>query len=336
MSVIAGVTESAFAARRQRDWDELDALARRATRRGLDALAPEEVIRISPLYRDVCGDLSRAQASRYSAPLVEYLQGLTASGHSLVYGAHARARRAAKGASPRARAVLFAFPRAVRRHSGAMTLAFALFFLPFFAGLLGTMHDPSFAFRVVPEAMLRPLTEAYARGFDQGRDTGEGVMMAGFYVNNNVGIALRCFALGVFGGVGSAFYLVQNGLSIGAVLGYVASQGAGGNILTFIVGHGSLELGAIVIAGGAGLGMGWSLVCPGEQTRLASLQSIAKDVVVIVCGAAAMLLGAAGIEAFWSASSVGDSIKRGVGIAMFVTVVAYLALAGRGFRARRS
>ena len=328
-SVLSSITESAFAARRQRDWDELDALTRRAMQRGLGSLSPEEVARISPLYRDICGDLSRAQAARYSAPLVEYLQGLTASGHTLVYGAHARARRVMKSVGRGLIDVLNAFPRAVRRHWGAMVLAFALFFIPFFAGLFGTMHDPSFAFRVVPEAMLRPLTEAYAKGFDQGRDTGEGVMMAGFYVNNNVGIALRCFALGIFGGIGSAFYLVENGLTIGAVLGYVASQGAGGNILTFVVGHGSLELGAIVIAGGAGLAMGWSIVSPGEHTRIASLQGVAKDVVVIVCGAAVMLLGAAGIEAFWSASSVGDGVKRGVGITMFVLVMAYLVLAGR-------
>ena len=78
--------------------------------------------------------------------------------------------------------------------------------------------------------------------------------MAGFYVNNNVGIALRCFATGLFFGVGSAFYLVENGLATGAIMGYVASHGAGDNILTFVVGHGSLELGAIVLAGGAGHG----------------------------------------------------------------------------------
>ncbi len=36
---------------------------------------------------------------------------------------------------------------------------------------------------------------------------------------------------------------------------------------------GSLELGAIVIAGGAGLSLGWSIVSPGELTRLASLQN---------------------------------------------------------------
>ncbi len=156
--------------------------------------------------------------------------------------------------------------------------------------------------------------------------------MAGFYVNNNVGIALRCFALGIFGGVGSAFYLVQNGLSIGAVLGYVASQGAGDNIVTFVVGHGSLELGAIVLAGGAGLAMGWSIVAPGEKTRTASLQAVARDVVVIVFGAAVMLLMAAGIEAFWSGSSALAIVKRSVGVAMFVSVLAYMIFVGRGTR----
>ena len=46
--------------------------------------------------------------------------------------------------------------------------------------------------------------------------------MAGFYVNNNVGIALRCFATGLAFGLGSAFYLVENGLATGAIMGYVA------------------------------------------------------------------------------------------------------------------
>ena len=157
--------------------------------------------------------------------------------------------------------------------------------------------------------------------------------MAGFYVNNNVGIALRCFALGIFGGLGSAFYLVQNGLSIGAILGYVASEGAGANIVTFIVGHGSFELGAIVLAGAAGLSMGWSIVAPGEKTRLESLQCTSSDVLTIVLGAAAMLLVAAGLEGFWSGSSIPDLVKRIFGAVAFLAIVSYLALAGRGAKA---
>jgi len=324
--IISTVTEAAFVKRRKKDWNELEALVHKASRTGLKKLSADEIARVSPLYRNLCGDLSRAEAARYSAPLLEYLHALTATSHSLLYGPFARLKRP----SARMLAVVGAFPRAVRAHRRAMTVAALLFFVPFVCGVLGALHDPGFAFRVVPEAMLRPLTEAYAKGFDDGRGSGEGVMMAGFYVNNNVGIALRCFSLGIFGGVGSAFYLVHNGLSIGAVLGYVASQGAGGNIVTFIVGHGSLELGAIVLAGGAGLALGWSIIAPGERTRLASLQSVAKSVVVIVCGAAIMLAMAAAIEAFWSGSSVPTGIKRAVGATLFALVIGYLVLGGRG------
>jgi uncharacterized membrane protein SpoIIM required for sporulation len=126
---------------------------------------------------------------------------------------------------------------------------------------------------------------------------------------------------------------VDNGLSIGAILGYVASQGAGDNIITFIVGHGSLELGAIVLSGGAGMTLGWSMVAPGERTRLASLQAAGREVVVIIFGAAVMLLMAAGIEAYWSSSSLSSDVKRGVGGAMFVVVALYMALVGHRPRA---
>jgi len=311
--------ESAFVDRRRAEWDELDASVHRA-RGGLKKLTPIEIAKLAPSYRDVCADLARARAARYSAPLIEYLDALTAAAHSLLYGK-----------PPRRRAVpaLVAFPRAVRRRWRAVLLASALFFIPLIAGVIAAQHDPSFAFRIVPQSMLEPLTESYAKGFAEGRSGGESAMMAGFYVNNNVGIALRCFALGIFGGLGSAIYLLHNGLSIGAILGYVAAQGAGANIVTFIVGHGSLELGAIVLAGGAGLSVGWSIVAPGEKKRFVALQDVARDVVVIVCGAAVMLLMAAAIEGFWSGSSVAPAVKRSVGAALALLTLAYLGLAGR-------
>jgi uncharacterized membrane protein SpoIIM required for sporulation len=323
----ATLTEKAFADRREAEWEDLATLTILAERSGPKALAPEDLVRFPPLYRCICADLAAAEAARYSAPLVEYLRGLTAAAHTVVYGPHAKDR---EGRGQLRRAWLFAFPRAVRKRWRPMLLASALFFVPFALGLVLALRDPSFAFRVAPEAMLRPLAEAYRKGFAAGRDPGEGVLMAGFYVYNNVGIALRCFALGITGGLGSAFYLVQNGLSIGAILGYVGSQGAGANIGIFIVGHGSLELGAIVLAGGAGLSIGWSIVAPGHETRLRSLQQCAREILVIVGGAAVMLGMAALIEAFWSASSLVSTTKLVVGGTLFVLVAAYILLAGRG------
>jgi len=330
VALISNVTEAAFVARRHKDWAELELLTRRANDKSVTSLEVHELTRLSPLYRDICADLARARAARYSAPLVDYLHALTAGAHSVLYALPPRPRFTFSFRGPKS--AFLAFPRVVRAHWRTMLLAFALFFGPFLFGAIASMTEPSFAFRVVPESQLRPLVDGYAKGFSAGRQVGEGAMMAGFYVNNNVGIALRCFATGVFGGLGSAFYLVQNGLAIGAILGYVASQGAGTNLLLFIIGHSSFELGAIVIAGGAGMSLGWSIVAPGEKTRLASLQDAGRDVAVIVSGAAVMLLIAAGIEAFWSASSMPAQVKVVFGAMWLLLVLAYLLLAGRAGR----
>jgi uncharacterized membrane protein SpoIIM required for sporulation len=324
--MISTVTEAAFAERRQADWNLLDELSSMVAARGIGSLTPAQLVDLAPLYRDACADLARARAARYSAPLIDYLQALTAAAHAIVYGSYARG---GAGDHVLSRA-LEAFPRAVRKRYKPIALSALLFFVPLIGGALATLRQPDFALRLVPGPMLQELAESYAKGFAGGRDVGGSTMMAGYYVNNNVGIALRCFATGIFGGVGSAFFLVTNGLSIGAILGYVASQGAGDNILTFIVGHGSLELGAIVLSGGAGMSLGWSVVAPGDLPRLASLQQAAREIVVIVFGAAAMLLMAAGIEAYWSSSPLEAGVKRAIGGCMFVAVTLYLALVGRG------
>jgi uncharacterized membrane protein SpoIIM required for sporulation len=324
-------TEVAFVGQRRHDWDTLDNIVRTAQRRGPRRLTSEQVAQLSPLYRDVCGDLSRAQAAGYGAPVLDYLQGLTAAAHTMLYDSHVYDGwfgGHTHGAP--LQAALEAFPRAVRRHKTAMLIAFLLFFVPFLAGLFATLADPGFAVRVVPEGQLRSLLDAYKQGFAVQRGAGLDVAMAGFYIHNNVGIALRCFATGIALGLGSVFYLVENGLATGAVVGYVAAHGAGGNILTFIVGHSSLELGAIVLAGGAGLALGWSIVAPGDKTRVASLQEAAKSVVVVVFGAAVMLFLAAAVEGFWSGSSMPAIIKRLAGGLLFVIVSGYIVLAGRG------
>jgi uncharacterized membrane protein SpoIIM required for sporulation len=329
--VISAVTESAFAERRQPDWNSLEALHLLVSGRGLRVLTPAQLVDLPPLYRDACADLAHARASRYSAPLIEYLESLTAAAHAVVYGAYTRGGQGALRVSQWRRAVE-AFPRAVRARWKPIALAAFLFFAPFVFGLVASYRHPDFALRVVPGGMLEQLAESYAKGFSAGRSVGTSTGMAGFYVNNNVGIALRCFALGIFGGVGSAFFLITNGLSTGAIMGYVAAQGAGDNILTFVVGHSSLELGAIVLAGGAGMSLGWSVVAPGDRTRIASLESAAKEIVVIVFGAAVMLFMAAAIEAYWSSSSLSANVKRSLGGGMFLTVLLYMTFVGRSPR----
>jgi uncharacterized membrane protein SpoIIM required for sporulation len=180
----------------------------------------------------------------------------------------------------------------------------------------------------MPKAALEASARAYAEGL-AGRESGADATMAGFYIYNNVGIAFRCFATGILFGFGSVFFLVYNGVVIGATLGWVIHRGHGENILTFICGHAPFELTAICIAGGAGLQMGYALVRTGGRTRLGSLRAQAPAVGAIIGGAALMLVVAAGVEGFWSPSGLPAQVKWAASGVFTLLVAAYLALAGR-------
>jgi uncharacterized membrane protein SpoIIM required for sporulation len=313
-------SQDAFVAERRGDWGELDGLL--AQDRQLHRLAGPGISRMAALYRAVCADLMRARAAGYGADLVAYLDGLAARAHNTLY------------APPpyRLSAVwqLFArdFPRTLRRRARFLAFSAALFVFPAGVGFVGAYSSRAFAAQVLPEGQLAGMEEMYSKGFD-GRDAGTNSAMAGFYVWNNVGIAFRCFATGVLFGLGSVFFLLYNGLLIGTVLGWVCHVGYGRNILTFVCGHSAFELTAIVIAGAAGLQMGYALVDTRGLTRWGSLRAQGREIAELILGAAGMLVVAAGVEGFWSPSALPAPVKWAVSGVLITLVTLYLSLAGR-------
>jgi uncharacterized membrane protein SpoIIM required for sporulation len=129
------------------------------------------------------------------------------------------------------------------------------------------------------------------------------------------------------------FYLALNGAFGGAVAGYLVERGLSSTFFSFVVTHAAFELTAIVLAGGAGLRIGHSLLAPGRRTRVQALVVAARESVVIVYGVIAMLLIAAFIEAFWSASTwVPHAAKYAVAAICWIGVLTYLTLQGRHAR----
>ncbi len=55
--------------------------------------------------------------------------------------------------------------------------------------------------------------DSFYESFDE-KFAGQRTQMAGFYVFNNVGIAFKAYALGIFLCVGTAFILLSNGITI--------------------------------------------------------------------------------------------------------------------------
>jgi uncharacterized membrane protein SpoIIM required for sporulation len=97
----------------------------------------------------------------------------------------------------------------------------------------------------------------------------------------------------------------------------------------FISSHGYLELSDVVIAGAAGLRLGYPLLAPGLQTRRAALAEGGRVAVRLLLGAAPLLVLAGAFEAFVSPSGLPPEVKIVIGAITGVALYSYLLLAGR-------
>ncbi|MCU0662004.1 MAG: stage II sporulation protein M [Myxococcota bacterium] len=313
-----------FVEQRVGRWTRLLRLLDATEERGTKSMADHELEELVRLYRMACSDLARARAEDVGDDVEAYLNDIVARGHKLFHPPR----------PPKARALLRfygqTFPRAVRAIRLEVLAAMLLFVLPTIASVLFVLPSPKRAYLLAPPEQLEMLAQSYLEGHAGGRSEDLDSAMTGYYVRNNVGIAFRCFATGVFFGLGSIFFLIFNGVFGGAVGAYICLAGASTSFLSFVVGHGAFELSAIVLSGAAGLRMGTVMLNPGRATRLAALRGEADKLVTIVFGVASMLLIAAGIEGFWSPSGAPASIKFAVGGLLWFAVTFYLILCGRG------
>jgi uncharacterized membrane protein SpoIIM required for sporulation len=289
-----------------------------------DALPDAEV---PQAYRRVCQHLALAHDRQYSPDLVDRLNRLALRGHHLLYGA-----RGGRGA--RALAFLLAgFPRLVREERRCVIAAAVLFFGPFLLLLAALQWFPDFVYYLFPPEALAKFQEMYNPANKRlgMREADDNVAMFGFYIWNNVKIGFQTFASGIAFGLGSVFYLVSNGLLIGAIAGYLTQVGYGETFWPFVSGHSPMELVAIVISGAAGLRLGGALVAPGLRSRKAALVAAATPAVRLMYGAAGMFLLAAFIEAFWSPLTYFPPVTKFlVGAILWLVVGGYFLFGGRG------
>ncbi len=277
-------------------------------------------------YRLVCQDLALARDRGFAASLVDRLNALTLRGHQHLYGARVGRARPIDFLARR-------FPAAVRREARLVGLMSLLFYGSALLLFVLDTSDPAIVYRLLSadqvaefEAMYDPAAPHYGAP----RETVGDLTAFAYYVRNNISVALRTFAWGLFAGVGSLFVIVFNGVYVGVIAAHITLAGFGDTFFPFVIGHGSFELTAIVLAGVTGMKLGWTLVAPGRFERAVALRRAARESVPLLYGVIAMLLVAAVLEAFWSSSaSVPAGWKLGVGAVLWLAVAAWLALGGR-------
>jgi len=318
--------QSLFESRHQLQWQ---AFANHLQQLEQGKATASELADFPQQYRRLCQHLALAQERGYSSYLVDPLQQLALRGHQQLYRHRSQLTANVLGF------VLADFPRLVREQWRFVLIASLLFFGSLVGIALLVYLFPDLIYSIVSPQQVAEMQGMYdpdasRLGRTAERASSENWMMFGYYVMHNIGIAFQTFAAGLLFGLGSVFFLIFNGLVIGAVSGHLTEIGYGQTFWSFVIGHGAFELTAIALAGAAGLQLGWALIAPGQLTRGESLRLAARKSVQMLCGVMIFLLIAAFIEAYWSSTTlIAPWVKYVVGAALWMLVTAYLGLAGR-------
>lgn len=281
-------------------------------------------------YRALCGQLAVARERQVDVARIDRLEALVAAGHRALYAARRPAWSAVVDFLARR------LPRAVRAEWRMVLAALALLFLPLLLAVGALQLNPQLVYLLLGGEDLARFERMYSPGAELvgwGGQAGSQWMMYGYYIANNVGIDFQCFAGGLLFGLGAVFYMVFNGLMIGAVAGHLTGVGLGEPFWGFVAGHSAPELLGAALSGAAGLKLGAALIAPGRWPRATALMLAARAATPLLIGAAILTFGAAFIEAFWSSNrGLPFALKLGVGLALWTAVPLWLAFGGRDER----
>ncbi|HYU90851.1 MAG TPA: stage II sporulation protein M [Gemmatimonadales bacterium] len=328
------VAAERFVMQKREGWETFRTLAARAERLGLKQLGAADIPGFAARYREVASDLARARTYGVDPRVLEYLERVVSAGHNALYGRHTGQRVAI------VRLVLRELPAAVVEARAFVLAALLLFALPAATGYLAIRERPAIAEEVLPDEMI-----ARARAGAGRRAEGVGYaeapsmylpVVASRIITNNVQVAFFAFAFGITAGIGTLLLLTLNGLFFGAVLGLFANYGLAGWLLTFVAGHGVLELTAIFIAGGAGLLVARGLIAPGDLTRRDALVLAGRRAARLVAAAVLLLCLAGTIEGLLSASDAAPAYKFAVSAASALLLACYFASGRAYLRSRAS
>ncbi len=297
------MTLDSFLSTRRDRWSELSGLVRASGRRP-EKLGPDGVRRLGALYRSVAADLALARREFAGEPVVAQLTDLVGQARPLVYANERRSGSLREFVS-------HGYWRRVRERPVPLLIAALLLFGTWGLAAVWAWRDPGAALAVAP-VQFQSWTEPQE---DRPTPTSEeSAAFASALFTNNIQVSILAFAAGIAAGLGSAFVLVFNGLILGVVSGLAADAGNGDLLLEWIPAHGILEISCIVVAGAAGMRMGWALVAPRRRRRGAALVAEARPAAEIVLGTAAWLVVAGFIEGFVSPSGIGLGARLAVGL----------------------
>jgi len=300
-------------------WKRLDELTA-AARKSPANLAPHELDEFVLLYQRISGHLTRVQTTYRDDGLRNRLTRSVAEASAVLYGTPQSAGRSF------IEFFSHTFPAAVHYNRRFILASTLFFFVPMFAVAAWLANSDAALEAAIPEAAREALIE---EDFEEYYSSEASSAFATRVTLNNIRVSFLAFASGMTFGLGTIAVLVANGINVGFSLGAFASVGEQPKFWGLILPHGFLELTAVIMAGAAGLRLGWTLLVPGDRKRLKAIADEGRRAAVLVIGLILAFCVAGLIEGFVSGSALSTPIRVMIGLTTEIAFVGYLVVRGR-------
>lgn len=252
--------------------------------------SPDE---LADRFIDITNDLAYAKTFYPKSKTTAYLNGIAALLHQSIYkNKKAESRHFIEFWKSELPGLFFTYRK-------QLLYAFIFFFLSSMIGALSAKYDDTFVRLIMGDSYVNMTNENIAKGdpFGVYKQQGELAMFIQI-ASNNLYVSLLMFVSGVLFSIGPVFFILKNGIMLGSFEYYFFSKGLGIESILVIWIHGTLEISAIIIAGGAGLVLGHGLLFPKTYSRFQAFQRSAKDATKIALGILPIIVLAAILESF--------------------------------------
>lgn len=302
--------------RRVNDWEKLEGLIEKIEKEGRHAFTSEDVLELSYLYRRGLSDLSLMSNLNYDSSEKRLLNNLLGKAHTYLH-------------PKRGKIHLLKFfwnqpPLCFQNHQDSFALVFAIFIFSFIFAIFCTSISDNLAYTFVGPHWIEEI-----RSGRTWLDSIWGVVPSSLLsitiFQNNLSVALLCFALGSLAGLGTTYLLVTNGMMLGSILFICLKYGAEKSLLTFIISHGFLEILCILVSSQAGFVMASGLLKKSEIKRSEAFRISSRDGMIILLGSLPFLFLAAIVEGFISPNpDIPFGVKAVIGPSIALIFLFYL------------
>ncbi|MEM6842610.1 MAG: stage II sporulation protein M [Bacteroidota bacterium] len=277
--------EAAFVKQRLEKWEAFDAMLSQK-----NAVDPDQ---LSAHFVEVTDDLAYANTYYPNSNTTRYLNNLASRVHQKIYQNKREDRN---------RLIAFwreELPLLFYQARKPLLYSFIIFSLSILVGATSAAHDETFVRLILGDAYVNMTLDNIAQGDPMRvyKDSKQADMFFAITFNN-IRVSFFAFAAGVLLSIGSGFILLQNGIMLGAFQYFFHEQGLLLESALTIWIHGTIEIASIIIAGGAGLVMGNSILFPGTYPRMLSFQRGARRGAKMVIGLVPLFIVAGFLESF--------------------------------------